>query len=294
MKLLKYLAWLLLVGCGTREVQTIVIRGSDTEVNLVLRLAETFMEQDPNVSIAVTGGGSGTGIAALINKKTDIANSSRAFKDSELALAKAREVDVVPIVFAMDALSFIVHPSLPVDELSTAQIRSIFTGTTTDWSELGGPDLGISLYGRQSNSGTFSFIQQQILRADYAQSMKQMNGTAQIIESIKNDIAGIGYVGVGYVVDKTGKQIDGVKVLAVTAVKGDAAISPLESENIINGSYPIVRPLYQYLDGQPTGKLADFLRYELSARGTEMIIDNGYFPIGKHYQRQNQQILDHE
>ncbi|MEL6140725.1 MAG: substrate-binding domain-containing protein, partial [Bacteroidota bacterium] len=105
MKLLKYLAWLLLVGCGTREVQTIVIRGSDTEVNLVLRLAETFMEQDPDVSIAVTGGGSGTGIAALINKKTDIANSSRAFKDSELALAKAMEVDVVPIVFAMDALS---------------------------------------------------------------------------------------------------------------------------------------------------------------------------------------------
>lgn len=284
--------FVLLLSCGRSDIETIVIRGSDTEVNLVLRLAETYMESHDKVSIAVTGGGSGTGIAALINKKTDIANSSRAFKEAELRLAKERGVDVIPIIFAVDALSFIVHPDLSIDALSIADIRSIYTGQIDNWNAVGGPDLPISLYGRQGNSGTFTFIQTEILKADYDASMKQMNGTSQIIESIKNDKAGIGYVGIGYIVNKTGEQMEGVKVLSIA--EENKEVSPLETAAITNGDYPIVRPLYQYLDGYPDGVLQAFLEYELSDKGQAIISENGYFPITKKHRQQNQKYLSHE
>ncbi len=284
--------FVLLLSCGRSDIKTIVIRGSDTEVNLVLRLAETYMETHDKVSVAVTGGGSGTGIAALINKKTDIANSSRSFKKAELRLAEERGVDVIPIIFAVDALSFIVHPDLSIDALSIADIRSIYTGQIDNWNAVGGPDLPISLYGRQGNSGTFTFIQTEILKADYDASMKQMNGTSQIIESIKNDKAGIGYVGIGYIVNKTGEQMEGVKVLSIA--EENKEVSPLETAAIINGDYPIVRPLYQYLDGYPAGVLKAFLEYELSDKGQTIISENGYFPITKKHRQQNQKYLSHE
>lgn len=291
MKFFSGIVLLLLLSCGSRNVETVVIRGSDTEVNLVLQLAENFMDADPNVSIAVTGGGSGTGIAALINKKTDIANSSRAFKASEIKLAEERNVEVLPIIFAVDALCFIVHSNLDIDSLSIQQIRDIYTGKTENWSELGGKNLEVSLYGRQGNSGTFSFIQEHILKANYSQKMKQMNGTSQIIEGIKNDPAGIGYAGIGYIVDKNNKLMDGVKVLSVKKTASKPAISPLKSENITNGNYPIVRPLYQYIDGKPAGKLKEFIQYELSAEGQKIISENGYFPITNQQKRHNEKIL---
>jgi phosphate transport system substrate-binding protein len=281
----------LFVSCGPK-VETVVIKGSDTEVNLVVKLAETFMDDDPDVSIAVTGGGSGTGIAALINKKTDIANSSRAFKEAELVLARERDVDVLPVVFALDALSFIVHENSPVDSLSLDQICDLFTGQTENWSSLGGGDIPVSLYGRQGNSGTFSFIQQSILKADYSLDMKQMNGTSQIIESIKNDVAGIGYVGIGYIIQEDGGTMEGVKVLKILGDGDSVAVDPVITDNITSGAYPIVRPLYQYLDGKPSGKLKEFLDFELSSEGQEIIFQNGYFPINKAYHRQNESILN--
>jgi phosphate transport system substrate-binding protein len=259
---------------------------------LYVRLAEEFMDNDPDVSIAVTGGGSGTGIAALINKKTDIANSSRELKPSELKLATERGVDVVPIIFAIDALSFVVNESLPIDSLSLLEFRKIFTGVIENWSELGGPDVRISLYGRQSNSGTFTFIQEEILEGDYSPRMKQMNGTAQIIEGIKNDPAAIGYVGIGYIVNKEGEVSQGVKVLKVKEHEYSNAVDPLILSNIRDGTYPIVRPLFQYLDGSPTGKLKAFLEYELSETGQEIISDNGYFPISKKYVEHNKKYLN--
>ena len=293
--ILKTVVFLILVAsCSNHRVESIIIRGSDTEVNLVLRLAETYMENDPNVSIAVTGGGSGTGIAALINKKTDIANSSRAFKKAELNLAKERQVNVIPIVFAIDALTFIVHESLNINSISLEQIRAIYTGMIDNWASIGGPDLSISLYGRQANSGTFSFIQQEILKGDYSAKMKQMNGTSQIIESIKNDPAGIGYVGIGYIVDKTGKVVNQIKVLNIYIADQTDSVSPLNKMNITNGKYPIVRPLYQYLDGLPKGKLKDFILYELSANGQKIIVENGYFPITEDHRINNLRFLNHD
>jgi len=288
------LCLLLAFGCRQHDYETIVIRGSDTEVNLVLRLAEEYMDQDAKISIAVTGGGSGTGIASLINKRTAIANSSRAFKASEKKLAKERGLEVIPIIFAIDALSFVINDQLAVDSLSLPQLRAIFTGKIKNWSAVGGPDLDISLYGRQGNSGTFTFIQKHILQADYSLDMKQMNGTSQIIESLKNDKAGIGYVGIGYIVDKNNNVTEKIKVLSVREEQANKAISPLVPQNITSGQYPIVRPLYQYLDGLPTGKLLDFLKYELSEEGQKIISENGYYPITAHYKKHNQQYLTNE
>jgi len=147
-------------------VEHILIKGSDTEVNLALSLAETYMKRDSMISIAVTGGGSGMGIASLINGKTDIANSSRAMKPKEIELANERGIKPVPIVFAVDALALIVHPSLSVDALRVSEIGGIYRGDITNWQEVGGPDQGITIYGRQSNSGTFVFFRDSVLRAD--------------------------------------------------------------------------------------------------------------------------------
>lgn len=288
------LLWVLIlssaVACTTSKIETIVIRGSDTEVNLVLKLAEAYMDSIPNLSIAVTGGGSGAGIAALINKKTDIANSSREFKASEKELAFTRQIEVVPFIFATDALCFIVHEELAIDSLTIEQIRDIYTGKTNNWSALGAIDLEVSLYGRQGNSGTFTYIQQRILKDDYSLRMKQMNGTSQIIESIKNDPAGIGYVGIGYVLDKNGKVTEGIKILSIKE-EGKKAISPIDPQNIISGDYPVVRPLYQYLDGSPEGVLREFLEFEISAEGQRIISENGYFPIAEQHRKLNQNSL---
>jgi phosphate transport system substrate-binding protein len=279
------------MGCKSSVFDTIVIRGSDTEVNLVLKLAEEYMEIDSLVSIAVTGGGSGTGIAALINRKTDIANSSRSFKDSEIKLAIERGVQVTPIIFAVDALSFIVEESLPIDRMSLDEIRGIFKGEITNWSEVGGPDLDISLYGRQGNSGTFVYIQRDILKGDYSSQMKQMNGSSQIVESVKNDQSGIGYVGIGYVTDSLQQVTHGIKVLTIEDNENQSISSPLNTEDILEGRYPVVRPLYQYTDGYPSGKVKSFIEYELSPTGQDIIKNNGYFPITSKHRNQNAQYL---
>ena len=294
MKYLLVACCFFLYSCSRTNVETIVIRGSDTEVNLVLQLAEVFMDADPKVAVAVTGGGSGTGIAALMNKKTDLANSSRAFTDAELKMAEERDVDVLPLVFAMDALTFIVHKDLGIDSLTLSDIRHIYTGQSTNWQAFGGPDLPISLYGRQGNSGTFIFIQRNILKADYSLQMKQMNGTSQIIESIKNDVAGIGYVGIGYLIDEEGQVDDGIKILSIQGDDQHQAVSPVDFENVRSGAYAIIRPLYQYLDGTPSGKLKEFLLFELAPQGQKIIAENGYFPISEKYTSQNQQYLSNE
>lgn len=266
-------------ACSSREFESVVIKGSDTEVNLALDLSETFMETDEVISIAVTGGGSGSGIAALINRKCDIANSSREFKSSEKELAEERGIEVIPIIFATDALAFITHPGVGVDSLTVAQVGAIYRGEVTNWKELSGNDLPISLYGRQGNSGTFSFVQEKILQGEYSNQMKQMNGTAQILEAVKTDQSGIGYVGIGYIVDEHGKQTEGIKVLAIKENDAATAVSPANIQAIIEGKYVVTRPLYQYINGKPKGKLKEFIQFELSEAGQAIVKRNGYFPV---------------
>ncbi len=281
---------LLIASCGPRGIRNVVIKGSDTEVNLVLKLAETYMMNDTAISISVTGGGSGSGIAALINGKTDLANSSRPMKASELELAKERGIIPKPVIFAVDALALVVHPAVEIDSLTLEQAGKIYSGEINNWKELGGSDKEISLYGRQSNSGTFVFFRENIVKAEYSSDIKQMNGTAQILESVKVDPAGIGYVGIGYVVDPAGKIMDGIKILRIKKNSNDPSTYPANMSTIINGEYPITRPLYQYVSGDIDGKLKDFIQYELSPKGQEIVQENGYFPITSQHISHNKSL----
>jgi phosphate transport system substrate-binding protein len=268
--------------CPESNAQSLIqIKGSDSEVNLVQRLAEVFMKKHPDANIAVTGGGSGTGIAALINKTTDIANSSRDLSPKEGEEARKEGIQPFRVIFATDGISVIVHPQNPMSKLTLEQLGKVFKGEISNWKETGGKDAKISLYGRQSNSGTYVFFREFVVKADYSPHMKSMNGNAQIVEAIKKDKDGIGYVAVGYVVDEKGKIMPGIKILNIAKDAQSEAYSPAKMENVMSGKYPISRPLNQYLNGKPTGKLLNFIRFELSEEGQEIVRKEGFFPVQK-------------
>lgn len=295
MKILSIRMWMLvtlisvlaLIGIEAQGQNMIQVKGSDSEVNLVQRLAEVFMKKNPDVNIAVTGGGSGTGIAALINKTTDIANSSRELNPKEEEAAKNAGLQPFRVIFATDGISVIVHPQNPINKLTLEQLGKIFKGEISNWKEIGGKDGKISLYGRQSNSGTYVFFREFILKADYSPHMKSMNGNAQIVEAIKKDKDGIGYVAVGYVVDQKGKVMPGIKVLNIAKDAQSEAYTPAKMDNVMSGKYPISRPLNQYLNGNPTGKLLHFIRFELSEEGQEIVRKEGFFPVQKNWMEFN-------
>ncbi|OGP87701.1 MAG: phosphate-binding protein [Deltaproteobacteria bacterium RBG_16_47_11] len=297
MRILSVFAWMLvismaigglvLMGSDAHGQDMIQVKGSDSEVNLVQRLAELFMQKKPGVKIAVTGGGSGTGIAALINKQTDIANSSRELNPKEAESAKAAGVQPFRVVFATDGISVITHPSNRVSKLTLEQIGKIFKGAITNWKEVGGTDTKISLYGRQSNSGTYVFFREFVVKADYSPHTKAMNGNAQIVEALKRDTGGIGYVAVGYVVNEKGEVMSGVKILNVAKDGQSEAYSPVKMENVMSGKYPISRPLNQYLNGKPSGKLLDFIQFEISKEGQEVVRKEGFFPVQKEWMEFN-------
>ena len=268
-----------IAGCeGKREKGgTIQIKGSDTEVNLAQRLAESFMEKHPEVSISVTGGGSGTGIAALINRRTDIANSSREMKPEEIDSARQKGINPMATIFARDGIVLIVHQDNPVRSLTLEEAGKIFKGEVTLWNIFAGLDMEVSLYGRQSNSGTYIYFRDRVLKGDYSPQMKMMNGNAQIVEGVKRDRGGIGYVGIAYVV-RDGQVVEGIRVLGIIQDPGGEAISPLDTGKMVQGNYRLFRPLYQYTDGAPQGIIAEFIRFELSPEGQKLIAQEGFYP----------------
>jgi phosphate transport system substrate-binding protein len=283
-----FLILALLCGCGRPSNHIIQVKGSDTEVNLALSLAERYMEDDLQASISVSGGGSGVGIAALINGKTHIANSSRPMKKDEIAQAQDRGVDPYAIIFAVDGLAIITHASNPIDTISFETLGKIFRGDIKNWKELGGADMPISIYGRQSNSGTFVFFRDFVVKGDYSQDVKAMNGTAQIVDAIKTDKAAIGYVGIGYIL-KDGKMMPGLKALRVAKEPAQASVEA-NTEKVINGEYPLTRPLFQYTNGKPSGEILKFIQFELSEEGQKMVLDGGYFPITAEQKEHNKQL----
>jgi len=258
------------------------IKGSDTLINLVQRLSEVYMQRNPNKYIAVTGGGSGTGIAALMNDKCDIANASRLMKPKEIARAHNSGIEVKRVVIAMDGLSVIVNANNPIEKLTLGELGKIFRGEITNWKDLGGKNSPITLYGRQSNSGTFVFFRDAVLKGEYSQAMKRMNGNAQIVEAVKQDESGIGYVGVGYV-----KDASGITVLSVASQAGGNYANPLNARDVESGEYPITRPLNQYLNGTPKGTVRDFIIFELSQKGQKIVEEEGFFPIPVEYKKFN-------
>ena len=276
-----------LVGAEAQSQNMIQVKGSDSEVNLVQKLAEVFMQKNPGANIAVTGGGSGTGIAALLNKTTDIANSSRDLSPKEEEAAKKAGITPFRVVFATDGISAIVHPDNPVDKLTLEQLGKIFKGEITNWKEVGGPDIKISLYGRQSNSGTYIFFREFVVKGDYSPHKKSMNGNAQIVEAVQRDKAGIGYVAVGYVVDEKGVVKPGLKIINIAKDAQSQGFSPAIMDNVMTGKYPISRPLNQYLVSKPTGKLLDFIKFELSEEGQQIVRKQGFFPVQKNWMEFN-------
>lgn len=288
-------AGLVLAGSSSIAKQKMIqVKGSDTLVNLVQILAEAYMEKNPKTPIAVLGGGSGAGIAALINGTCDIADHSRAWKEKEINLAKQNGVEPRRFIIALDGISVIVNESNSVKDITMDQVGAIYRGQIKDWKEVGGPDRAISLYGRQSNSGTYVFFQEHVLgNKNYSPNMKQMNGNAQIVEGVIQDKAGIGYVGVGYVYDqKSGKVRKGLKVLKVAKDANSPAYSPLDKAAVDAGKYPVVRPLFQSTNGKPSGAILAFIWFETGPEGQKIVEREGFFTIGSVHVTENKKNLD--
>jgi len=259
----------------SQDTKTIKIKGSDTEVNLAVKLAESFHQFNAEVFVSISGGGSGLGIASLLNGTADVANSSRTINNEEIELFNKQGVKLDSFIFAQDAIAFVVADDHPLDSINTDELAAIMSGKYTNWSSMKGKNMRINIYGRQSNSGTHDFIKQK-LGIDFTPYAKQMNGNAQILEAIKADHSGIGYVGAGYVSHNRNR---GIKVLPVYLNKNNRAISPFDSSMIAAGMYFFQRPLIQYYKSDSYDKIKPFLDFEKSAMGQKVIHSSGYYPV---------------
>ncbi len=249
----------------------ITVKGSDTMVILAQKWAEVYMKAHPDAVIQVTGGGSGTGISALINGATDICNSSRPMKQSEMDKLKDRYASLgVEIPCAKDGITIFLHESNPVKELTLKQLSNIFAGRTKNWKEVGGPDAPIKLYGRENSSGTYVFFKDQVVKTDYAASCQTLPGTAAVVNAVSKDKFGIGYGGAAYA--------SGVKHCAVKKDDKSAAYVA-DTETIKKGQYPITRYLYMYTQNRPTGDLKAYIDWILSPEGQKLVAEVGYFPV---------------
>jgi phosphate transport system substrate-binding protein len=253
-------------------------KGSDTMVNLALAWAEAYGQAYPEVQVAVTGGGSGTGIAALINGTVDMANASRAIKEEERAQAEANGIEPVEYVVARDAIAVVIHPSNPVSELTIPQLSDIFSGKITNWREVGGEDRPIVLLSRESNSGTHVFFLEEVVRQGSTEDTTLFSADTLLMPSsegisaeVRQNPNAIGYDGLGYV---TADQ----KVVAVAPASGQPYVLPTV-ETVENGSYPIARELYIYTIGQPQGAIRDYLTWILGTEGQAIVQESGFVPL---------------
>lgn len=280
---------MLIIGCKkkTDEVQktVITVKGSDTMVNLSQKWAEEYMKLHPEVSIQVTGGGSGTGVASLLNKTTEIANSSRELKPAELETAKTKGVTPFTYQVALDGIAVIVHPKSKVDSLTVKQVSDIFAGKIKNWKQLGGADMPITLYGRENSSGTYEFFKDHVLgkvdgkQVDYSPSTQVLQGTAALGEAVARDVKGIGYGGVGYFAER-----NDVKILHIKKDENSPAYSPAENNKvnydlIWSGDYSISRYLYCFTNGEATGAIKDFMDFIVSTEGQNVVKTMEYIPL---------------
>lgn len=286
MKLAARIVFTLMLGlaiaaCGGREQRTstgsrasnkpLTIKGSDTMVILTQRLAEEYMKAHPGEVVQVNGGGSGTGIAALINGSVDMAMASRPMKDDEKQkAAKSRGSAVVEHPVALDALGVFVNSANSVQQLTIAQIRDIFQGKTKNWSAVGGPDAQIILYGRESSSGTYDYFREHVLdKGDFAPQVQTLQGTAAIINAVGNDKNGIGYGGIAYAKE--------VRALAVQA-DGAQPVAPSEA-TVADGTYPLSRKLFFYYPGTTPERVTKFAQWAVTPEAQALVTKVGYFPL---------------
>jgi phosphate transport system substrate-binding protein len=249
---------------------SLTVKGSDTMVLLGQRWAEELMKQGGDLKVQVTGGGSGTGMAALVNGTTDIAMSSRAIKPAEAAQVKQKfQAEAREIPVAKDGVTFYVHASNPIQALTREQLKGIYLGDIANWKEVGGPDQAIVVYSRENSSGTYVFVKEAVLdNEDFTPRAQTLPGTAAVVNAVSQETYGIGYGGAAYA--------KGVKELQVRV--GDEAIAPT-AENIQSGKYPLSRSLFFYTRGEPTGAARRYIDFALSPEGQKLVTSVGYFPV---------------
>jgi phosphate transport system substrate-binding protein len=269
---MKRLLLAVLIALPLFAAKPVTIKGSDTMVIMNARLAEAFMAKVPGTIIQVTGGGSGVGIAALINGTTDIAASSRPIKTSEVDKLKARFATVgfaYPI--ARDGLSVYLNASNPVKELTLAQIHDIYTGKITNWKQVGGKDALIILYSRENSSGTYTYFKDNVLMGkDYSPRAQTLQGTSAVVNAVANDAHGIGYGGAAYA--------KGIKFAAVKKDDKSPAVMP-SLETVRSGQYPISRYLYLYTRVKPAKDMKAFIDWATGPEGQAIVTQVGYFPV---------------
>lgn len=254
---------LLLSSYNLALAENLVIKGSTTVLPIAQKCAEYYMNEHPNADISIQGGGSGVGIAAMIDGTTDIANTSRPMKDKEIKKAISHGVNPKAHVVAMDGLAVVVHPSNPLDGLTKSQIKAIYTGRISNWSQVGGPSKKIVVVSRDSASGTYEAFKElacddERIRPD---ALKQASNQA-VRNTVANTPGAIGYIGLGYIDDS-------VKALKVNGVE-------LTKQSVASGKYMLTRPLFMYTNGEPTGLAKDFLDFVLSKRGQKLAESVGY------------------
>jgi phosphate transport system substrate-binding protein len=284
--LLPLMVIFLLTACGPSTAGTpqpqaaayIQNKGSDTIVNLALAWAEKYQAEHPDVSISVTGGGSGTGLAALVNGTVDIANASRQIKPEEVQQAKANGIDPVEFVVARDAIAVIVNPNNPVNQLTLQQISDIYSGKIKNWSEVGGEDRPIVRLSRETNSGTHVYFLETVIRLGdkknttlFSTDTLLLPSSEGIISEVRQNPNAIGYDGLGYVPPDLKK---------IGVARTDAGPFVLPSIQTVNdNSYPVARDLYMYTAGQPTGAIKDYIGWILSPEAQAIVAKLGFVPI---------------
>jgi len=258
-------------GCGGRDrAKSVTVKGSDTMVILGQKWADAYMKAHPGAVVAVTGGGSGTGIAQLINGTIDIAQSSRSMKDEEKAQAEKAGGAVEEHAVAKDGVTVYVHESNPLATITLDQLRGVYTGTITNWKELGGADKPIVVYSRENSSGTYVFFKEHVLGgADFVEHAQTLPGTAAVVNAVTKDPSGIGYGGIAYGA--------GIRHLGIVGPAG-TAIEPNEA-TIADGTYPLSRPLYWYVAAKAPPAARELVTWVLSPEGQAHVKEVGYFPI---------------
>jgi len=280
--LFSFAALLVLGGCSrqSQQANAIQIKGSDTMVNLGQAWAEEFMKANPKVSVAVTGGGSGTGIAALLSNTCDIAELSRELNPEEIAMARQKGFEPKQITVALDGLAVVVNPANPLSRLTLDQLAAIFSGSVRNWKEVGGSDLPIVVLSREVNSGTHVYFKEHVLRrgrkdsqVEFAANALMLPSSQAIADEVAQNSGAVGYYGMGYISAKE-------KALAIANDADSAYVQPT-IENVINNAYPISRPLLMVSRGQPRGLVASFINFVLSAEGQKIVVKIDFVPVNR-------------
>jgi len=266
-----------LAKSGKNSIQ---VKGSDTMVNLGQAWAEKYMEENPGEFVAVTGGGSGTGFSSLISGTCDIAMASRSIKGKEISLANQKGINPTEIKVALDGLAVVVNPANPVSKLTLDQLAGIFTGTISNWKDVGGKDEKIVILSREINSGTHVYFKEHVLRKgnadgkeEFAQSALLLSSSQAIADEVAGNASAIGYYGMGYI---SAKQ----KAIAVAKDASSEYITPT-IENVVDGKYPISRPLFTYVNGAPQGLVKKFIDFALYKEGQDIVLKTDFVPIIK-------------